>query len=75
MTQFTYEIVQPIAVLSDSGTNTAELNIISFNGSTPKYDLRRWGVRDGEKTMQKGIALSKEEVVALRNVLNDLTDI
>ena len=59
MAQFTYEIVKPIAVLSDSGTLTTELNIISYSGNEPKYDLRKWRTGNGEKKMQKGITLTR----------------
>ena len=72
MAQFTYEIVKPIAVLSDSGTLTTELNIISYSGNEPKYDLRKWRTGNGEKKMQKGITLTREELQELRKVLNEL---
>lgn len=72
MAKFTYEIVKPIAVLSDSGTLTTELNVISYSGNEPKYDLRKWRTSDGEKKMQKGITMTKEELSALRDVLNGL---
>lgn len=75
MAQFTYEIVKPIAVLSDSGTLTTELNIISFNGNAPKYDLRKWSTANGERKMQKGITITKEELVELRDILIKMTDI
>ena len=40
---FSYEIVEHIAVLSTSKTGwTKELNLISWNGRTPKYDIREW---------------------------------
>ena len=39
-----------------------ELNLISWNERDLKYDIREWPP-DGEK-MAKGVALSKEELVA-----------
>lgn len=75
MAQFTYEIAKPIAVLSDSGTLTTELNIISYSGNEPKYDLRKWRTGTGEKKMQKGITLTREELLELRKVLNELDEI
>ena len=75
MAQFTYEIVKPIAVLSDSGTLTTELNIISYSGNEPKYDLRKWRTGTDGKKMQKGITLTRAEVSALRDVLNSLGEI
>lgn len=39
-TAFNYEIVEKVAVLSQSGDTTKELNRVSYNGSPAKYDLR-----------------------------------
>lgn len=75
MAQFTYEIVKPVAVLSDSGTLATELNIISYSGNAPKYDLRKWRTGTGEKKMQKGITMTREELLELRKVLNELEEI
>ncbi len=47
-----------------------KLNLISWNERDPKYDIRDWGP-DGEK-MGKGVTLSKEELQALKDLLNSL---
>ena len=67
--EFTYEIVQPVAVLARSanGRYTTELNYISFNGQPAKLDLRKWDREKGK--MFKGITLNEEEVAALKAVL------
>lgn len=66
---FSYEITKHIGVLSTSPKGwTTELNLISWNGRRPKYDLRAWDP-DHEK-MSKGIGLTKEEILALRELLN-----
>jgi hypothetical protein len=71
MAEFKYEIVQKIGVLSTSGKGwEKQLNLISWNDRPPKYDLREWAP-DGE-TMGKGITLSREELLALRTLLNSL---
>ena len=75
MAQFSYKIIKEIAVIGDTGTLTTELNIISYSGNEPKYDLRRWSTSSGEKKMQKGIALTREELSRLREVLNTIGDI
>ena len=72
--EFKYEIVHHLAVLSEVNNTTKELNVIKYNGSPAKYDLRTWKQQDGEKKMLKGITLTTEEVVALRDALNNLTD-
>ena len=71
MTDIKYEIVKKVGVLSkaDSGW-TKELNLISWNDREPKYDLRDWSA-DSEK-MGKGVTLSKEELLALKELLNNI---
>lgn len=75
MEEFTYEIVKPIAVLGESGKLTTELNVVRYNSNEPKYDLRKWRACSAGKKMQKGLTLTKEELIALRDVLNGLGDI
>lgn len=71
MAEFKYEIVQKIGVLSTSSKGwEKQLNLISWNDRPPKYDLREWAP-DGA-TMGKGITLSKEELLALRDLLSKL---
>ena len=68
---FKYEIVESIAVLSAENSGwTKELNLVSFNDAVPKYDLRSWAP-DHQK-MGKGITLSKEELAALRDAIEDI---
>ena len=52
---FTYEIVKKIATIAETGGNSVELNIIRYGNKAPKYDLRRWRVKDEKRRMQKGI--------------------
>ena len=47
-----------------------ELNLIKWGGNAPKYDLRRWN--SDRSRMTKGITLSKEELVLLRDVLTNI---
>ena len=75
MAGFTYFNNPPTAEIYTAPTFTTELNLISFNGNAPKYDLRRWCVRDGQKVMQKGITLTAEELISLKETLNKLGDI
>ena len=71
MADIKYEIVKKIGVLSKAGSGWAkELNLISWNDREPKYDLRDWS-SDGQK-MGKGVTLSKEELLALRELLNTM---
>ena len=71
MAEIKYEIVKKIGVLSKSASGWAkELNLISWNDRDPKYDLRDWS-GDGEK-MGKGVTLSRDELLALKELLNTI---
>lgn len=71
MAEFSYEIVKTIGVISEgSGGWTKELNLISWNGKEPKYDIRDWAP-DHEK-MGKGVTLTKEDAKTLRDLLADI---
>ncbi len=66
--QFEYQIIKNIAVLSESPKGwTKEINIISWNGREPKYDIREWA--PDRNKMGKGITLSKEEAQILKKAL------
>ena len=71
MPEFTYEIVESVAVLSENPKGwTKELNLISWNGRDPKYDIREWAP-DHEK-MGKGITLTASDAKALKDLLNSI---
>lgn len=68
MAEFKYEITQELGVLSESKSGwKRELNLISWNGADPKFDIRDWSP-DHEK-MGKGISLSADEVDKLKKIL------
>jgi hypothetical protein len=74
MVEFKYEIVERIAVLSESSKGwTKELNLISWNGREAKYDIREWSP-DNEK-MGKGVTLTDEEITQLKKALNGRKDV
>lgn len=71
MAEIKYEIIQHIACLSQESKGwVKELNLITWNGASPKYDIRSWS-SDHQK-MGKGITLSKEELLALKEILSEL---
>jgi hypothetical protein len=71
MSEIKYEITKKIGVLSKSASGwSKELNLVSWNDREPKYDIRDWAP-DGEK-MGKGVTLSKEELLALKELLNSM---
>jgi hypothetical protein len=71
MADLKYEIVKKIGALSKAGSGwTKEVNLISWNDREPKYDIRDWSA-DGEK-MGKGVTLTRDELRALRDLLNSM---
>ncbi len=71
MAEIKHEIVQNIGTLSKSASGWAkELNLISWNDREAKYDIRDWSA-DHVK-MGKGVTLSKEELSALKELLNKI---
>lgn len=69
--EISFEIVEHIGVLS-TGTKgwTKELNLVSWNGREPKYDIREWSPEHDK--MGKGLTLSKDELEALKVILEKL---
>lgn len=69
MADIKYEIKETIGVLSESPRGwTKEINLVSWNGAAPKYDIRDWAP-DHEK-MGKGVTLSEKEMQVLKELLD-----
>lgn len=75
MADFSYSITKHIATLSGSGDVSKELNLVSYSGAPAKYDLRSWRRSGGEEKLLKGITLSVEEAIILRDALNGLEEL
>ena len=68
MKEIQYEIVKEIAVLSASDRGyTKEINLISWNGKEPKYDVRSFS--PNREKCGKGITLNADEAAALLKAL------
>jgi hypothetical protein len=71
MAEIKYEILKNIGMLSRSESGWAkEVNLISWNDREAKYDIREWSA-DHSK-MGKGVTLSRAELLALKELLNDI---
>lgn len=71
MSDFKFEIIEELGVISEGSKGwQTELNLISWNGNAPKYDIRSWSP-DHEK-MGKGITLTGEELAELKSILDTL---
>lgn len=68
---FSFKVVEEFGVISESKSGwKTELNSVSWGDRPPKYDIRSWSP-DHQK-MGKGITMTKEELSALKKLLNTL---
>ncbi len=68
MQDFHFEIIKEIGVLRvGPGGWQKELNLVSWKGALPKYDLREWSPNHDKAG--KGITLTKEEAEELKDLL------
>lgn len=73
MAQIKFEIKENIGTLSESAKGwTKELNLVSWNGAAPKYDLRDWAPE--HEKMGKGITLNADEVQELYKLLSKIVE-
>jgi len=69
MSEIKYDIKETTGVLSESSKGwKKELNLISWNEKEAKYDIREWDAE--HKKMEKGVTLSVEELMKLKELLN-----
>ncbi|MBQ9329338.1 MAG: hypothetical protein IJ225_12505 [Solobacterium sp.] len=69
--EFVFEVTKHIGSLSNtSGGWHKELNMVSWNDGDPKYDIRTWN-GDSHTRMGKGISLSREELSALKDLIEE----
>ncbi|WBW50160.1 YdbC family protein [Peptoniphilus equinus] len=74
MSEFKFEITEHIATLSEKANGwTKELNKVSWNDRPPKYDIRDWDPDHGK--MSKGIGLNDDEITALKDALNSMSQL
>lgn len=68
MAEIKYEVIEHIGVLSESAKGwKKELNLVSWNGAAPKYDIREWA--PGREKMGKGVTLSVDEMEQVKKLL------
>ena len=71
MSEISFKIIKNIAILSTNKSGwTKELNLVSWNGRDPKYDLRDWS--PDHKLKGKGLTFTQEEINKLRELLNNI---
>lgn len=68
---FTFSFEKEIGTISTSKSGwQTKLALVSWGGRDAKYDIRSWAP-DLSK-MGKGIALTKDELIALKELLNSI---
>jgi len=68
MADIQFDIVKHFGVVSEEkGGWKKELNLVSWNGRSPKLDVRDWS--PGHEKMGKGITLTHDEAAALAELL------
>ncbi len=68
--EFTFEIVEKIGVIQTYASGwSKEINLVSWNEGNPKYDIRDWD--EDHLHMSRGITLHKEELEALKKILDE----
>lgn len=71
MADIKYEIKKELGVLSESPKGwRKELNLVSWNGAAPKYDIREWAPE--HEKMGKGVTLTEDEAKKLLELLERL---
>lgn len=62
--EVTFEIIEHIGVINAFSTGwKKELNLVSWNGAAPKFDIREWDTE--HEHMTKGITLTEKEIRAI----------
>ena len=70
-TKITFTIEEELGELSVASNGwKKQLTYTSWNGRNPKFDLRSWS--DDHNAMTKGLTLTKEEMVKLKEILNTI---
>ena len=66
-----FEIQERIGTIAVYPTGwSKELNLVSWNGGAPEYDIRDWS--PDHSRMGKGVTLTIDELAALRDILNEI---
>ena len=69
MSEFKFEITKRIGVISSNSRGwSKEINLVSWNGMEPKFDIREWS--EDHQKMSRGVTLSTEEARTLLSLLS-----
>lgn len=66
----TFEINKHFGVISTDSTGwTLELNLVTWNGGKPKFDIRQWN--ESHEHMSRGLTLTEEQMKSVVNILQE----
>lgn len=69
---FSYEVLESYGTLSAAENGwQKELTMVRWNDREPKYDIRIWS--PSKERMGRGVTFSKEELVTLKTILNQIS--
>lgn len=67
----TCEVVRQIGAIKTGKFTQLQLNMISWNGAEPVYDLRKWQQGDDEWLPRKGFTLTFDQLGDLGSLITD----
>lgn len=74
MAEFKFEIKKNLGVIGTNAKNwTKEVNLISWGGHEPKYDIRDWS--PDHSRMGKGVTLTLDELINLKTLLDESEEV
>lgn len=73
--EISMEVIEECGVIAErKNGDVIRLDYASWNGNEPKYEIRIWKTKDGVSSASKGIGLTGEELIALRDLLNEMEE-
>ena len=71
MAEFKFDIIKNLGTISENAKGwKREVNLMTWNNKKAKVDIREWDEK--HEQMGKGITLNKEELIQLKDILNQV---
>lgn len=71
MAEFKFDIKKTLGTISENAKGwKREVNLMTWNNKKAKVDIREWD--ENHEKMGKGITLNKEELIQLKEILNQV---
>lgn len=68
--RISFEIKAQLGVIQEYPTGwKKELNLVAWNGNSPKFDIRDWDPE--HEHMSRGITLTEKEMTNMMNIVNE----